>query len=457
MLFFKAKVRRVKFWWNLSFAYFSRYRFWLLASLLLFSSLIFTFYKLLPTIMRTNLITLGYVGIYTIETIPTEVLSLATQSFFSSGSDGKPIPSLASHWTVSDDGKTYVVFLKDNLKWHDESPVSAKDISIAITGVQITALNNKAIEFKLPNPIASFPLALDKPVFKAKSFYGTGKFRIVDINQVEGVVKKISLVSKDKTLPRVYIKFYQTEQQALNALKIGEIKSLTVSNAKILEKWPNLELEKITDTNTIVAIFYNNEDPLLASKDLRQALSYAIQKSDFDGINAISPISPTNLAYNNNIKRYEYNTSWAKELLSKTEIKSPKITLTSTPGLEDMAERIKKDWQELGIEVSINKSKNVPDNFQALLVYEQLMPDPDQYSLWHSTQNDTNITGYKNVKVDKLLEDARNTSDEAKRKELYFDFQKFLVEDAPAAFLYYPYKYKITYKNVMPLIAKLPK
>ena len=457
MLFFKAKVRRIKFWWNLSFAYVSRYKLWLLSILVVFFSLIFAFYKILPIILRTNVVALGYVGVYSVDSIPTEVLQLATQSLTSGGRDGKPIPSLAANWQVSEDGKTYVVFLKDNLVWHDNSPVLAKDISIAISNVQIHALNNKAIEFKLPNPIASFPLALDKPVFKAKSFYGTGKFRIVDINQVEGVVKKISLVSKDKTLPRVYIKFYQTEQQALNALKIGEIKSLTVSNAKILEKWPNLELEKITDTNTIVAIFYNNQDPLLASKDLRQALSYAIQKSDFDGINAISPISPTNWAYNNNIKRYEYNTSWAKELLSKTEIKSPKITLTSTPGLEDMAEKIKKDWQELGIEVSINKSKNVPDNFQALLVYEQLMPDPDQYSLWHSTQNDTNITGYKNVKVDKLLEDARNTSDEAKRKELYFDFQKFLVEDAPAAFLYYPYKYKITYNNVMPLIAKLPK
>src|SRR3989337_2935522 len=313
MLFFKAKVRRVKFWWNLSFAYFSRYRFWLLASLLLFSSLIFTFYKLLPTIMRTNLITLGYVGIYTIETIPTEVLSLATQSFVSSGSDGKPIPSLASHWTVSDDGKTYVGFLKDNLKWHDESPVSAKDISIAIAGVQITALNNKAIEFKLPNPIASFPLALDKPVFKAKSFYGTGQFRIVDIDQVE----------------------------------------------------------KIVNQDQIITIFYNNEDPLLSSKDLRLALSYAINKSDFDGQLATSPISPTSWAYNNATKRYEYNTSKSKELLLKSGVQKPKIDLTYTQGLENLAERIQKDWQEIGIDVEVKSEKGIPKDFQALLTYDR--------------------------------------------------------------------------------------
>src|SRR3989344_5695946 len=201
MLFFKAKVRRIKFWWNLSVAYVSRYKLWLLSVLLVFFSLIFAFYKILPIILRTNVVALGYVGVYSVDSIPTEVLQLATQSLTSGGRDGKPIPSLAANWQVSEDGKTYVVFLKDNLVWHDNSPVLAKDISIAISNVQIHALNNKAIEFKLPNPIASFPLALDKPVFKANSFYGTGKFRIVDINQVEGVVKKISLVSKEKTIP----------------------------------------------------------------------------------------------------------------------------------------------------------------------------------------------------------------------------------------------------------------
>lgn len=407
--------------------------------------------------MRTNLITLGYVGVYTIETIPTEVLSLATQSFVSSGSDGKPIPSLASHWTVSDDGKTYVVFLKDNLKWHDESPVSAKDISIAITGVQITALNNKAIEFKLPNPIASFPLALDKPVFKAKSFYGTGQFRIVDIDQVENTVKKVSLVPKDKRLPKVDIKFYQNEDQAVNALRLGEIKSLNISVAKLPENWPNLDVEKTVNQDQIITIFYNNEDPSLSSKDLRLALSYAINKSDFDGQLATSPISLTSWAYNNATKRYEYNTSKAKELLLKSEVQKPKIDLTYTQGLENLAQKIQKDWQEIGIDVEVKSEKGIPKNFQALLTYDRLMPDPDQYSLWHSTQKLTNITRYKNVKIDKLLEDARTTQDEAKRKELYSDFQRFLVEDAPATFLYYPYKYQITYKNVMPILAKLPK
>src|SRR3989344_2353811 len=154
MLFIKARVRRVKFWWNLTFAYIKRYKFWFVTIVLVGFIVLATGYKILPLIFRANVVSLGYVGAYTLDSIPTQILSLATQSLISAGEDGKPIANLASHWDVSDDGKTYIVFLKDNLQWHDESPVNAKDISIAISDVAIHALNNKAIEFKLPNPIA---------------------------------------------------------------------------------------------------------------------------------------------------------------------------------------------------------------------------------------------------------------------------------------------------------------
>jgi len=457
MLFIKARVRRVKFWWNLTFAYIKRYKFWFVTIVLVGFIVLATGYKILPLIFRANVVSLGYVGAYTLDSIPTQILSLATQSLISAGEDGKPIANLASHWDVSDDGKTYIVFLKDNLQWHDESPVNAKDISIAISDVAIHALNNKAIEFKLPNPIAFFPLALDRPVFKAKSFYGTGKFRIVDIDQVENVVKKISLVPKGKKLPRVDIKFYQTEQQAINALKVGEIKSVSLSNAKSLSDWPNLDVQKRVDNTEIVTIFYNNADPLLSSRDIRQALSYAINKSEFEGEIAISPIPPNSWTYNNNVKRYEYSTGKAKELLSKSALNNPKITLTVTPGFESLGEKIEKDWQEIGLEVTLKKEKIVPENFQSLLTFNKVSASQDQYSLWHSTQKSTNITRYKDVKIDKLLEDARSTQDESIRRELRLDFQKFLVEDAPVTFLYFPYKYQITYKNIEPLIAKLPK
>jgi len=44
------------------------------------------------------------------------------------------------------------------------------------------------------------------------------------------------------------------------------------------------------------------------------------------------------------------------------------------------------------------------------------------------------------------LEDGRIELDTEVRKKIYFDFQRFLLEDAPAAFLVNPVSYTVTRK-----------
>src|SRR3989344_3868626 len=456
MLSYKVPARRFKFWVSIFGAYINRYKFWILLFFVFISAATLGFKTFWQRISQTNVLSIGYVGTYKLENIPTNVLALATDSLVKVDKSGKPQPAMASHWTTADDGKKYIVFLKDNLKWHDDTQVDAKDISLAVSGVSITALNNKAIEFDLKTPLVSFLQTLDKPVFKANSFYGTGQFRIVHISKVEDIVKEVKLTPKNKNLPRVEIKFYPTQSQALESLKIGEVKVATVSEASDLQSWPNLEVERTLDETEALTIFYNNDDPLLSSKELRQALNYAINRQEFDGVLAQSPIYPSSWAFNRTVKGYDYNSGKAKELVSKSQIENPTITLTLGPALEEIADRIKNDWEAISVKVVIKKEKTVPTSFQALLAVNELPRDPDQYALWHSTQSATNITKYKNVRIDKLLEDARITKEDDKRKDLYFEFQKVLTEDAPVAFLYYPYKYRVVYKNIKPLLSKLP-
>lgn len=452
----KTKTRRIKFWLHLSSAYISRYKYYFLVIVIAVLLGSYGIFKLIPKITRSNMVSIGYVGNYSIETIPTEVLSLATKSLITVNESGRPQPSLASHWTVAEDGKTYVIFLRDNLIWHDDTQVDAKDITIAIENVQITALNNKAIEFRLPNPIASFPTALDKPVFKAKSFYGTGEFRITGITKSGNTIQKINLVPKVKGLPGVEIKFYQTEEQLQNAVKIGDVRYASVASSKIFESWPNLEVQKKIAENEIVTIFFNTKDPNLGSKELRQALNFAINRSSFDGTPAFSPNSQASWAYNAEVKRYDYNSGKAKELLVKSQVQNPKITLSVVGGHKDVAASIKKDWEDLGISVEIKEEKTIPQNFQALLADYKIPPDPDQYGFWHSTQQKTNLTKFADQKIDKLLEDGRSSQKEEDRKTIYQEFQRFLVEDSPTVFLYHPYKYQVVYKNLKPQVEKLP-
>jgi len=101
--------------------------------------------------------------------------------------------------------------------------------------------------------------------------------------------------------------------------------------------------------------------------------------------------------------------------------------------------------EKIDIEVDIKTTDSLPDRFQVFLGEFKVSKDPDQYTLWHSNQ-DNNITGYKNLRIDKLLEDGRKTVNFDERQKIYYDFQKYLLDDSPATFLYLPYTYTLTRK-----------
>jgi peptide/nickel transport system substrate-binding protein len=67
--------------------------------------------------------------------------------------------------------------------------------------------------------------------------------------------------------------------------------------------------------------------------------------------------------------------------------------------------------------------------------------DPDLFAFWHSSQVDypgLNLAQFSDRDADKLLEDARKTTDEAERNNLYKKFQDILITELPAIFLYSP-------------------
>src|SRR3990167_5819890 len=133
MLSYKVSARRFKFWVSVFGAYINRYKLWILLFFVFVSAATLGFKTFWQQVSQTNVLTIGYVGTYKLENIPTNVLALATDSLVKVDKSGKPQSAMASHWTTADDGKKYIVFLKDNLRWHDDTQVDAKGISLAVT------------------------------------------------------------------------------------------------------------------------------------------------------------------------------------------------------------------------------------------------------------------------------------------------------------------------------------
>ena len=110
-----------------------------------------------------------------------------------------------------------------------------------------------------------------------------------------------------------------------------------------------------------------------------------------------------------------------------------------------LARLVQSNWQKLGIKTKISTVESKPTNFQIFIGDFNLPRDPDEYTLWHSDQQN-NITNYKNLRIDKLLEDGRQTVDISARRKIYQDLQKYMLDDPPATFLYFPYVYDISRK-----------
>lgn len=387
---------------------------------------------------------IGLSGRYNTNTLPVSILNMIGNGLTALDKNGNVVPSMAASWSTPDKGKTWTFKLKGGLFWQDGRGVISKDVQYQFSDASVTYPNNQTVTFTLLNPYSAFPSVVARPVFRS-GLLGTGEWKAKNLNLVGDFVDQITLESNRKQ--RIIYKFYPTEARLKLAFELGEVDEISdLIDPTPISSWPKIKVTRNTDKGAYVALFFNMNDKIVSDKNLRQALAYATNKDNLGGERAISPIPENSWAYNPQVKQYTYDQEKAKSMISAlpaTEKSNLNIVLTTSPLLLPQAELIQKDWEAIGVKTTLQVISNVPTNYQALLAIFDAPDDPDQYSIWHSTQVQTNITHYSNPRIDKLLEDGRTTIDIEERRQIYLDFQRFLVEDSPAIFLYYPTTYTI--------------
>lgn len=393
----------------------------------------------------------GIVGTHQEHDLPEVVTNLLSQSLVVMDKSGIPKPNLIKQWEVDKEAKKYTLTLKDNLYWTDGTKVISSDISIPIPDIKISYPNDKTITLDIGSSFSPFPTLLTKPIFKKDSKIGLGPYKITNIQKDQIFIKRLVLISDDKSMPEVTVKFYPNEKIAKNALSLGEVSTiLNVNEPTDLKNDKTLVTLSKTNYRQLVTIFYNTKDPILSDENMRLVLSFA-SPAIKDEVEAKTSIPPTSWAFNDEVKDYLDNFEQAQAYLEKVQKgKDELIILTATSSLKSIGEAVIDAWNRQGLKAVLRVESGVPQNFQALLIAHNIPSDPDQYSLWHSTQKDTNISKLSDSKasprIDKDLEDGRKSMDVEVRKAKYKDFQKVLLDVSPATFLYFP-KYNIIFRK----------
>ena len=222
---------------------------------------------------------------------------------------------------------------------------------------------------------------------------------------------------------------------------------------------------------------------------VRKAINYAIDKQEIIdgvylglGINIASPYKPGTRWSNPDLKPYPYDPNKAKALLKEAGFVDSdgdgilerdgkpfafEIITNQNKEREKSAVLIQRRLKEIGIDVQIRSiewasfiSRFIKTgDFDVVVLGWSLSLDPDQFSIWHSSQNQPgqfNFIGYNNPQIDKLLEQGRLELDPEKRMKIYHEFAKVLLEDCPIVYLSAGYGLTAIHKRVKGIDSPAP-
>jgi peptide/nickel transport system substrate-binding protein len=438
---------------------------------------------------------------------------------------GLPQEDLVQAMGISRDGLFYNFSLRQDAVWHDGAPLTSEDVIFTIElmrsedlpvpedvralweTVEVEALDDQTLQFRLPEPYAPFldyltfgilpkhllgrlsPAELVDDPFNLEPV-GSGPYRFEQLLVEDGQITGLILSAFDEYygekafIETLVFHYFPDAQSALAAYQAGEIQGISQVSPEILssvlkEDGLRLHTGRQPQMTLILLNLDDPEAPFFQETAVRRALLMGLNRQKMidtllggQAILADGPIFPGSWAYYDGIERLNYDPEGAIELLKEAEYTIPaaggavrekegqRLTfeLLYPEGSEyaALAEVIAGDWERIGVDANpqpvpyadLVSAYLEPRAYQAALVDLNLArsPDPDPYPFWHQTQKTggQNYSSWDDHQASEYLEQARIIDDIAERTRLYRNFQVRFASEMPALPLFYPvYTYAI--------------
>jgi peptide/nickel transport system substrate-binding protein len=404
--------------------------------------------------------------------------------------NGEIVPMLAKSYDVSDDGTVYTFELREGIKFHDGTEFNAEAVKVNLDRYQeedsvrstevepiesVQVVDPMTVRVTLSEPFAPFlavltdragiiasPKAIEESGGRiSKNPVGTGPFEFVE--RVSGdhiTVKKNpdywreGLPKLDKIIYRgiedenvQYQNLQSGELDLIDSIPLVEFKGLQESGDYRVSIEPGLGYN---------GIWINVTRPPFDNERLRQAVYRLVDREavakaalrNVGGTPANSPFSKQSWAYGESDEYPPRSVEEAKQLLK--EAGQPNgfsftFKVDPSPLSQQIGQIIQSNLKPAGIKVELEQvefgtllEQNDSGNFEAMLLGWSGRIDPD-LNIYNFvvTGGDFNASGYSNPEVDRLLGEARTTTDRDRRKELYDQALEILHEEVPYVYLFH--------------------
>jgi peptide/nickel transport system substrate-binding protein len=396
-------------------------------------------------------------------------------------------PRLATDWTVSDDGLTYVFTLADGVTFHDGSPFTANDVvwtfnrlrdpdlGLATSSLyenidKIEATKDLEVTFTLkqPNPFFLFDLSDNHAlILKADTqdptnFNGTGPFKVAQYSPEDRLVADANpdyFVTGEPKLSRVEFIFFNEQSAQVDALRGGQVDLVMAISTDLFDSLQNeagIKLLQVA-TNAFDLIRLRADQPPGNDPKVIQALKLATDREaiyqlviqGFGEMGRDSPIGPMYTQYyTDQYPLPQRDVNAAKDLLSQAGHPNGlnlDLYTPDTGNRPNLAVVLKQQWAEAGVNLnvivepeSVYYGENKWLEVNLGITGWGSRPYPQFYlDVMLKCDAKWNEAHFCSDQLDQLITTAGTTLDEQERVNAYHEIQKFLIDQGPIIIPYF--------------------
>ncbi|WP_136068805.1 ABC transporter substrate-binding protein [Modicisalibacter radicis] len=398
----------------------------------------------------------------------------------------RPQPDLASEWEASDDLRQWTFHLRQGLKFHDGSSCSAEDVAASFAAIldpktaspaqrnvgpiqAVTASDATTVVIELSAPYADLPTSLAYPDAKivpadiargdlnrlSREAIGTGPFKLVSFEPESRIVVERNTEYYAPERPRV-----ARVEVLVYPDTTAEGSALIAGDTDLMLELAATEYERLNSADGVETLHVPSGQFLNVNMDcsrppfddvrVRQALALTVDREAMvaftaNGFGTQGNDTPINAAYPFYAKqpKRKPDPARAKALLEEAGygggLDLTLVASDSPPTRTPLAVALREMAAPAGFRIEVQTIahstylEQVWKKGQFYVGFYNMQPTVDSvFSLLYTSEAPWNETHWNNAEFDRLVAEASQTADEAKRSELYARAQQLMHEQVPS-------------------------